>query len=181
MDENWRDVPDTLFYQVSDAGRVRSVDRTVRHSDGKSSFRRGKVLTATVSKRTGYPMVYIVYANGARRNVTVHSLVAAAFIGPRPEGLQVCHKDGNRENPAADNLRYGTPRSNAADKIGHGTNNYRPRSTHCSRGHGMHGYNLQMSPSGRRRCRTCNSLLTLESQRRRNGFYDRNPNAPRLV
>lgn len=51
----------------------------------------------------------------------VHSLVAEAFIGPRPPGLIVCHKDGNPKNNNVDNLYYGTTKQNSADSIRHGT------------------------------------------------------------
>lgn len=42
----------------------------------------------------------------------VHSLVAEVFIGPRPEGMQVNHKDGNRYNNSVENLEYVTPSEN---------------------------------------------------------------------
>ncbi len=53
-------------------------------------------------------------------NLTVHRLVAEAWIGPRPDGKQVRHVDGDPSNNAPWNLRYGTPSENAIDKVRHG-------------------------------------------------------------
>ncbi|RUU22663.1 HNH endonuclease [Mesorhizobium sp. M7A.F.Ca.AU.002.06.1.1] len=51
----------------------------------------------------------------------VHLLVLEAFVGPRPDGLEGCHNDGNPDNNRLDNLRWDTPESNQADRIAHGT------------------------------------------------------------
>lgn len=42
----------------------------------------------------------------------VHQLVAAAFIGPCPDGFEINHKDGNRQNNAPSNLEYVTHSEN---------------------------------------------------------------------
>lgn len=52
----------------------------------------------------------------------VHVLVADAWIGPRPLGMQVCHIDGDKTNNRPENLRYGTGKDNAADRDRHGRN-----------------------------------------------------------
>jgi len=57
----------------------------------------------------GYPGVTI---NGIKKTVTVHSLVAAAFIGPRPEGKQVNHKDGVKTYNYWKNLEYMSSKEN---------------------------------------------------------------------
>jgi len=59
----------------------------------------------------------------------VHHLVAEAFIGPRPNGMQCLHKDGNGENNNARNLSGGTQSENEKDKIEHGKSN---RGNQCS-------------------------------------------------
>ena len=51
----------------------------------------------------------------------VHQMVAEAFIGPKPLGLEVRHLDGNRLNNHSCNLAYGTRRQNMLDAMKHGT------------------------------------------------------------
>ncbi len=68
----------------------------------------------------GYPNVR-VRKNGKLLQRTVHSLVAATFLGPRPKGKEVRHLDGNPMNCRLENLAYGTRFENAADRRRHGT------------------------------------------------------------
>lgn len=51
------------------------------------------------------------------RHVLVHVAVAAAFIGPKPAGYEVNHKDGDKRNNAVTNLEYVTPRENVRHSI----------------------------------------------------------------
>lgn len=65
--------------------------------------------------RKGYLRVALYGADGSRRKVMIHRLVAAAFI-PNPLGLsQVNHKDGNKAKNAANNLEW----CDCADNIRH--------------------------------------------------------------
>lgn len=59
--------------------------------------------------------------DGRVRNYMVHSLVCEVFHGPRPDGCEVRHLDGDRRNNAAINLAWGTRKENHADKVRHGT------------------------------------------------------------
>jgi hypothetical protein len=52
---------------------------------------------------------------------SVHRLILTTFVGPRPKGMVCRHLDGNPGNNALSNLRWGTPKENAADSIAHGT------------------------------------------------------------
>lgn len=117
--EAWRPIPGFEGYEVSNLGRVRSF----RRHGGRG---RGLVKTPRIKKThpgaNGYLCVTLQKPDGNRCNkYAVHVLVAAAFMGPRPEGMQVAHGDGDRQNARLDNLRYATALENAQDKHRHGT------------------------------------------------------------
>lgn len=98
-------------YEVSDLGRVRSVNRV----DTYGRRRRGKVL-----KPAGqYPMV-VLSCGGETTTRTVHSMVLEAFVGPCPAGMEGCHEDGDPWNCVLSNLRWDTRKANAADMLRHG-------------------------------------------------------------
>lgn len=69
----------------------------------------------------GYRVVTVTMPTGRRRNVKVHQLVLTMFRGPCPAGMQGCHRNGDKNNNALRNLRWGTPASNYADRDRHGT------------------------------------------------------------
>lgn len=87
------------WYCVSSLGRVR------RRARGRGTW------PGTIRKlhadRYGYPRV-VLNVDRVRRAYSVHSLVAAAFIGPCPDGMEVDHIDRDRTNNRASNLRYVT-------------------------------------------------------------------------
>ena len=154
--ERWKPVTGYEgIYEVSSHGRVRSVDRTVTRSDGRVHRYKGKVLSAGLSKRGGYPLVSL-YTQGKNQSHYVHSLVAEAFIGTRPSGTEVCHNDGDPTNNHVDNLRYGTSSDNELDKVRHGTH-YNAAKTHCPLGHELFTENIPTSIAklGRRQCLAC--------------------------
>lgn len=104
--EEWRDVVGWEgTYSVSNLGRVRS-DRQ----------RRGVVVGRILRPgRTGKKPQYLAVAlckhcKGNMRKV--HRLVAAAFIGPCPEGKEVNHKNGDFFDNRAENLEYVTRSEN---------------------------------------------------------------------
>lgn len=114
------------YYEVSDMGRVRSLDRTILR---KGSWYRGPQTTTTKGKvlapsfdTFGYPMVKLKLMSEERIELhRIHSLVMETFIGPRPDKCVVAHNDGNPKNPQLANLRYDTVAGNVADKKAHGT------------------------------------------------------------
>lgn len=117
--EQWKTIPGWPGYEVSNLGRVRSyrglggtVPYLVRDPRPKRTW----------IAATGYLSVSLQVSPGRCSAVHVHSLVARAFLGPRPHGLQVAHNDGDRSNARLSNLRYATPVENAQDKVRHGTN-----------------------------------------------------------
>jgi len=79
---------------------------------------------ATPPDKDGYPKVLLQqgkHRGGGKRHTRVHTLVLELFIGPCPENMESCHKDGSRTNCCLDNLRYGTHQSNINDRTKHGT------------------------------------------------------------
>jgi hypothetical protein len=69
----------------------------------------------------GYLQVVLSLGDGSTRTRKVHKLILETFVGPCPEGMQGCHRDGNKLNNRANNLRWGTVQSNHDDKQEHGT------------------------------------------------------------
>ena len=153
MDEEWRPVVGWEgLYEVSSLGRVRGVTR--KDSQGRTVL--GK-LKGIAPSGTGYPTVSL-WRSGKDTTRTVHSLVAESFLGPRPEGFDVAHRDGTRTNNRVSNLRYLSRSENLREAVEHGTT-WQVRTTHCPQGHPYSGSNLKIgkSPNGRptRNCRAC--------------------------
>jgi hypothetical protein len=105
--ERWRPVTGWKgLYQVSDRGRVRSLDRRVSTGTG-TRLHRGRLLTP-VTMRSGYQRV--VLCNGSLQVVLpVGRLVLFAFRGP-PKPGQVCvYGEGGRGDNSLGNLHWGVP------------------------------------------------------------------------
>jgi hypothetical protein len=72
-------------------------------------------------ERTGYMRVRLS-SGGQRQRLSVHRLVALAFLGEPPSSQhQVAHNDGDRQNNRLNNLRWATGAENLADRERHGT------------------------------------------------------------
>jgi hypothetical protein len=157
--EEWRPVVGFEgLYEVSDYGNVRSVDHWVMRTSSRNPnslkpfLVRGRTKSTYMHKR-GYPAVSLVRENKSKTHY-VHSLVAAAFLGPRLDGQEVRHLDGDARNCHIGNLAYGTSLENAADMRRHGTH-HNTRKTHCRRGHAYDAENTYIDPGGGRYCNAC--------------------------
>lgn len=119
--EEWRPVPGYEgLYDVSSLGRVRSIGRKIGHNiPGYTRVLKSRILKPTLASH-GYLTVKL-HCERKGLTKTVHSIVAEAFIGPRPDGLDVCHNNGNRCDNRACNLRYDTRKNNFQDALLHGT------------------------------------------------------------
>ena len=94
------------YYQVSNFGNVRSLDREVIGSDGQYHFHRGKLLKLS-DNGSGY-LVAQLCKDAVVRGYLVHRLVASEFI-PNEENLPVVnHKDRDTKNNKIDNLEWCT-------------------------------------------------------------------------
>ena len=110
--EEWRTVERNDNYEVSNLGRVRRVTA----AKGATA---GRILQPYTRKDNGY--VQICISRDDKKNIAKLAHIAAeAFIGPRPNGLEVNHKDGIKTNNAADNLEYATRSENMLHAFGTG-------------------------------------------------------------
>ena len=107
MKEVWKDIKGWEGrYQVSNLGRVRSLDYTYKQSHGYRT-REGMILKSSL-KENGYARVSL----GRNNQKLIHRLVAETFI-PNPENKRtVNHKDGNKQNNCVDNLEWATHQEN---------------------------------------------------------------------
>jgi hypothetical protein len=143
------------IYEVSDTGKVRSLDRMIQRTRGRAFFRKGILLRQQI--RFGRHLVCLRKPPmGSSRVAFVHTLVLEAFVGPRPAGMQCCHYDDNPSNNNLANLRWDTDSANKFDSVRNGTHPKASR-THCKQGHEFNDQNSYSRPgrSGRI-CRVCN-------------------------
>ena len=103
MTEYWKTIeqfgPD---YQVSDLGRIRRMTRAKSGPLGAYP----RIMKSSLDS-SGYPQISVSID---RRRITrkVHILVALAFIGPKPSGHEVNHKNRTRNDARAVNLEWVT-------------------------------------------------------------------------
>lgn len=117
--ERWRKVIGyEESYEVSSLGKVRSVDRILPHSRYGTWKLNGRILHTILSG--GYLAVNLS-KEGTSRYIRIHRLVAAAWIGPCPEGQQVRHGPNGKLDNSISNLCYGTPSEDGLDKRRDGT------------------------------------------------------------
>lgn len=131
--EEWRAVIGWEgFYEVSNMGRVRSLDRV-----SKGVRVMGRLMKPYPDNKVS-PYAMLTLHSGGRKGTPgarlefpmVHKLVLEAFVGPRPEGKEACHDNGNGMDNRLTNLRWDTHKANMADQFRHGTKNVkkpRPR------------------------------------------------------
>lgn len=122
--EIWKDIPGyEKLYQVSNWGRVKSLDRWIKYSDDRLRFFKGSILKA-VKIKDGYLSICLC-KDGKQKNFLVHRLVWEAFNGEIPEGMQVNHINEDKTDCSLGNLNllthgqncnWGTRNKRSAEK-----------------------------------------------------------------
>lgn len=152
--EEWRPIGGFEgYYEVSDHGRVRSLDRVLTYPDGHLHRLKGRVLSPAPLPLSGHLHLNLKTQHKRRAPVAVHALVLETFVGPRPPGLESLHWDGDPTNNKVTNLRWGTRSENMQDMVRHGRH-WQTLKTHCPKGHEYTEANVRIVKGGRE-CRRC--------------------------
>lgn len=116
--EQWRPWPTNPDYEVSDHGNVRSWMRRGRETADPTSPR---LLKPRFRKDKKYASLSLRHPDGRTASRSIHSVVMEAWVGPRPEGEEVAHLNGNPSDNRLENLQYVTHVVNESHKALHGT------------------------------------------------------------
>ena len=124
MNEIWKDVVGyENLYQVSNLGRVRSLDKKVRCKNKGYRITRGKILRSQINYK-GYECITLT-KDKKRKSFKLHRLVAMAFIPCNNKKLQINHIDGNKLNNKVENLEWVTCKENIEHSIKNKLTNYK--------------------------------------------------------
>lgn len=162
-------------YEVSNLGRVRTVEHVVVRRNGIPQSIPARIRKTYAHPKTGHLAVRLRSRDRVFRS-GVHQLVLEAFVGPRPEGHEGCHHDGDPTNNRLDNLHWGTKSENNLDRVRHGTH-HNANKTECPRGHRLTHPNLITSKLPKRECLACSKAY---HRKRRNPALDLTAEADRL-
>lgn len=111
MEEIWKEVENTNgYYQVSNLGRVKSLERWIKGKRTGAKLIKEKILKPVIDK--GYAKICLRMDGNGKGATFVHRLVAIAFI-PNPENKRtVNHKNGIRNDNRVENLEWATHSEN---------------------------------------------------------------------
>lgn len=160
--EKWLPAPGFEgYYEVSNKGRVRGLDRHVQRR-GKPMKIRGRILR--YENRHGYHVVPLS-KDGRKEKVYVHRLVLMAFRGLPEPGQEGCHGNDIRSDNRIENLRWDSHLANVRDCVERGRHReigyYNRDKTECDRGHPFDEANTLVRPEGRT-CKACRRLKERE-------------------
>ena len=120
MTEIWKDIQGYEgFYQISNLGNVKSLERVVDKGNGILQHRKERIM----NKRESVDGYYIAKLNVNKKStsIAIHILVARHFIDNPNNYPEVNHKDCNRKNNQVDNLEWCTHQQNVehSKQLGH--------------------------------------------------------------
>lgn len=111
MKEIWKKIPNFSRYEASNLGRLRSLNYK----------RTGKVkVLKPAQSPDGYMKTVLLDDEGKYRSWTVHLFVMLAFVGEKPNGMEVNHKNGDKTDNRVENLEYVTHRYNVQHSFDNG-------------------------------------------------------------
>ena len=118
--EIWKRLSEFPDYSVSNLGRIRSEDRIVEYVDGRKNHVKQKIIKGGITKSTERGLRYsivVLAKEKTKHTKLIHLLVAETFIGKRPKGKEVNHKDGDKQNNAVSNLEWITHSANIKHSV----------------------------------------------------------------
>lgn len=120
MNNFYKTIPSYPAYSIS-------VDGKVRRDKVAPGTKVGHILKPHLTNK-GYWRVRLSLGSRSQfARPMIHQLIAETFIGPRPEGYDINHKDGDRTNNSIENLEYVTRRDNVLDGFKRGRISIPPR------------------------------------------------------
>lgn len=168
MNEEWRPVPGFDSYEVSSLGRVKSLGRYVKRMRYGKSYRTWmpeKILKGSAIQ-SGHLQVVLSPNDGSKpRSLLIHRILLTTFVGPCPDGMEGCHRNGNPADNRLENLRWDTREANQQDSVAHGTH-ASTKKTHCPQQHPYTPENTLID-RGQRKCRTCSREFCRRNRNRK--------------
>lgn len=124
--EIWKDIPSYEgYYQASNMGRIKSLDRLVYHPRGFKMLLKGNILSFQIDKKLYFRVG--LTKNGKQKHFRVHQLIAMAFLDHFPDGTMdsvVDHFNNNKQDNKLSNLRIIDNRTNVSKDIKNKTSKY---------------------------------------------------------
>ena len=118
----WKDIPGYEGrYQVSSAGGVRSLDRTVTYAASNIAAAHTRMKKGCVLRPGRATSGHLTVALGRGNSKCVHDLVLRTFVGPPALGHECRHLNGDPSDNRLENLCWGTRSENNVDAVRHGT------------------------------------------------------------
>lgn len=122
MTEIWIDIEGYEgLYQISNLGRVKRLEKIIERIDGRIVKYKEKI--CKTHKRSGYHRVCITKEKYKTVFLTVHKLVANAFLKKKNNKPFVNHIDGNKDNNFLSNLEWCDYSENNLHSYKNGLNN----------------------------------------------------------
>lgn len=121
--EVWKKIPETDYYYVSNYGNVKSVNRKITDSIGRTRTIKGKFHSTKTISNAGYNQFSIRIKNKVK-TFDLHRIVALLFLKKEPHQNSVNHIDGNKRNNTVLNLEWCTPSENNTHALDNGLKSY---------------------------------------------------------